>query len=91
MSGTEYGHVQVTRHLGKGVTVDAAPQRAKMDVGLLTHPGLYLRVEAGDIVLADQVVYRITGYDPDDYTLTLELLTDWRPGEKDDPNAKSQP
>jgi PAS domain-containing protein len=91
MSEAEYRDVQATRHLGIGVKVDVAPQRAKMAVSFLAHPGLYLRIEDGDIVLADQVVYRITGYNPADYTLTLELVKDWRPGEKDDPNAATQP
>lgn len=91
MSDPEYGDVQVTRHLGLGVKVDAAPQRSKMAVSFLAHPGFYVRVEDGDIVLADQVVYRITGYDPADCTLTLELVKDWRPGQKDDPNAETQP
>lgn len=84
MSEPEYGDIQLNRHLGKGTTVDAAPQRAKMAVSYLAHPGTYLRVEDGDIVIADQVVYRITGYDPDDCTLTLELI-------KDDPHAEAQP
>lgn len=71
--------------------VDEAPQRAKMDVDLLAQPGLYLRVAHGDVVIADQVVYRITGYNPDDCMLLLELVKDWRPGQKDDPNAEAQP
>ena len=91
MSDPEYGDIQLTRHLGIGVTVDKAPQRAKMDVDLLAQPGLYLRVEHGDVVIADQVVYRITGYDPASCTLTLELIKDWRPGQKDDPNAEERP
>lgn len=88
-SGNEYGDVQLTRHLGKGVTVDTAPQRAKMYVGALAS-NMYLRIDGGDIVIADQAAYRIAGYDPADCTLTLELLNDWRPGQKDDPNAKPQ-
>ncbi|WP_060905325.1 hypothetical protein [Streptomyces scabiei] len=91
MSDPEYGQVQVTRHLGIGIKVDEAPQKAKIDVGVLASPGMYLRIEDGDIVLADQVVYRINGYDPADCTLTLDLITDWRPGQKDDPNTKPQP
>ncbi|MFD9069160.1 hypothetical protein [Streptomyces lasiicapitis] len=91
MSDVEYGAIQVTRHLGVGTTVDVAPQLAKVAVSFLAAPGAYLRVEDGDIVIADQVVYRITGYDPTDYTLTVELLKDWRPGEKDDTNAEAQP
>lgn len=91
MADPEYGDIQISRQLGIGVTVDTAPQRAKMDVDAIGGPGLFIRVEGGDINIADQVVYRITGYNPDDCTLTLELLKDWRPGEKDDPNAEAQP
>lgn len=91
MSDPEYGDIRLTRHLGIGVTVDSAPQLAKMDVDILGQPGLYIRIEHGDIVIADQVVYRITGYDPANRTLALELLKDWRPGQKDDPNAETQP
>lgn len=88
-SGNEYGDIQLTRHLGKGVTVDAAPQRAKMYVGALAS-NMYLRIDGGDIVIADQVIYRITGYNPDDCTLTLNLVKDWRPGQKDDPHPGTQ-
>lgn len=91
MSGAEYGDIQISRHLGIGIKVDTAPQQTKMDVGFLANPGAYLRVEGGDVVIADQVVYRITGYGSADYTLTLDLVADWRPGQKDDPNAAPQP
>ena len=90
MIDPQYGDIQLTRHLGKGVVVDDAPQRAQMHVDAVGGPGLFIRVEGGDINIADQVVYRITGYNPDDCTLTLELLKDWRPGQKDDPNAETQ-
>ncbi len=90
MPDPQYGDIQLTRHLGIGVKVDSAPQRAKMHVDVLAS-GRYLRVEDGDIVIADQVVYRITGYDQGDRTLTLELIKDWRPGQRDDPNAEARP
>ncbi|MET8080001.1 hypothetical protein [Streptomyces sp. NPDC005303] len=90
MAAPVYGDVQITRHLGIGIKVDTAPRWAKMHVDILGQSGLYILIEDGDVVIADQVVYRITGYDPDDRTLTLELLTDWRPGQKDDPNAEKQ-
>ncbi|MDX2837999.1 hypothetical protein PV377_03095 [Streptomyces ipomoeae] len=89
MADPEYGDVQISRHLGIGIKVDTAPQRAKMHVSALAS-GFYLRVEGGDIVISDQVVYRITGYDTADCTLTLDLLKDWRPGQKDDPNTEPQ-
>ncbi|MET8978554.1 hypothetical protein ABZX85_23340 [Streptomyces sp. NPDC004539] len=89
MADSECGDIQISRHLGIGLKVEAAAQRAKMHVDALAS-GMYLRVENGDIVIADQVVYRITGYDTADCTLTLELLKDWRPGQKDDPNAETQ-
>lgn len=91
MSETEYGDIQLTRHLGRGVVVDEAPQRAKMHVDAVGRPGLFIRVEGGDINIADQVVYRITGYNPADCTLTLELVKDYRPGQKDDPSAEARP
>jgi hypothetical protein len=91
MGKPDHGEIQLTRHLGIGVTVDSAPQRATMDVDVLGQPGLYLRIEHGDIVIADQVVYRITSYNPADQTFALELLKDWRPGQKDDPNAEPKP
>lgn len=91
MSDDEYGHIVATRHLGIGVRIDEAPQRAKIAVDFLTTPAAYLRVEGGDIVIADQVVYRITGYDPTDCPLTTELIKNWRPDQKDDPNAGTQP
>jgi hypothetical protein len=90
MTDPEYGDIQITRHLGIGVKVDTAPQRAKMHVDALVS-GMYLRVENGDIVIADQVVYRITGYDPANCALTLELLMDWGPGGKNDPKAGTRP
>jgi hypothetical protein len=90
MSEPAYGDIQLTRHLGKGIVVDEAPQRAKMHVDSVGGPGLFTRVEGGDINIADQVVYRITGYNPHDCTLTLELVKDWRPGQKDDPHAETQ-
>ena len=91
MNEPEYGHLQVTRHLGIGLKVDTAPQRTKFDIGALTQSSTYLCVDDGHIVIADQVVYRITGYAPADCTLTLELVKDYRPGEKDDPNTGTQP
>ncbi|MEV4783992.1 hypothetical protein AB0K53_00810 [Streptomyces tuirus] len=91
MSEPERDSILLSRHLGIGVKVDTAPQRAKMDVSFLAAPGNYLRIENGDIVIADQVVYRIAGYNPDDCTLILELVKDWRPGQKDDPNAGPRP
>lgn len=90
MSSSDYGDIQISRRLGKGVTVDTAPQRAKAQLGLIANTNLYVRVEDGHIVIADQVVYQVTGYDPADYTLTLELIKDWRPGQPDDPGAATQ-
>lgn len=91
MNEPEYGPLQVTRHLGIGLKVDTAPKRTKFDIEALTQSSTYLRLDDGHIVIADQVVYRITGYDPADRTLTLELVKDYRPGEKDDPNSDAQP
>jgi hypothetical protein len=79
--------MQVTRHMGIGLKVDTAPQRTKFDLGVFTQTATYLRVDGGHIIIADQVVYEVTGYDPADCTLTLELVKDYRPGQADDPNA----
>jgi hypothetical protein len=48
-----YEDIQISRHLGRGVVVDTAPEYAKAHC-----------------------------------TLTLRLVHDWRPGQKDDPHAE---
>lgn len=75
---TESTAIVFTRHRGRGITVDEAPPRARMDLQVLANRYAYLHMTAPDvIVFADQVVYRITGYT--DGALELELVEDWRP------------
>ena len=68
-----------TRHPGQAITIDGpAPARTRLAVQALMDRYAYLHMPAPDqIVFADQVVYRITGYT--DGALELELVEDWRP------------
>lgn len=76
--GPQYADIVFTRHKGHGVTIDQAPPRARIAVHVLTDRNAYLYMRGPDqIVFADQVVYRITGYT--DGQLELELAEDWRP------------
>jgi hypothetical protein len=85
-----YEDLQVSLVLGRGVVIDVAPQHTKIAISALaaTHLGIRLDLP-GSIKLAEQVAYEITGYDPEDCTLTLRLTHDWRPGQKDAPPAAS--
>lgn len=75
---TESTAIVFTRHRGQGVTIDQAPAHARLEVRVLTDRNAYLYMPTPDqIVFADQVVYRITGYT--DGALELELAEDWRP------------
>lgn len=83
---TEPTAIKFTRHRGQAITVDEAPQRARMDVCVLADRYAYLHMPKPDvIVFADQVVYRITGYT--DGQLELELAEDWRPTSADEPKC----
>lgn len=79
------GEIQVTRQLGHGLIVTAAPPRARMGLALLANRshGLTM-VNADQINIADQVLYQVVGYDPEQAALLLELVEDWRPA----PTAK---
>jgi hypothetical protein len=83
-----YEDIQISRHLGRGVVVDTAPEYAKAHFSILNAQHIDLRLDTGGIRIAEQVEYEITGYDPADCTLTLRLVHDWRPGQKDDPHAE---
>lgn len=75
-----YEDVVFTRRLGHPISVDTAPRHTKMSLALLLTNGAYIHVHgSGHLVFADQVEYVITGYDPDDCALTLELVKDHRP------------
>lgn len=81
----EYGEIQIARHLGRGIVVEAAPGHAKAHIGILAATQVSVELQANRIRIADQVAYEITGYDPGDQTFTLRLDRDWRPGQKDSP------
>ncbi|MDX2702181.1 hypothetical protein PV350_04880 [Streptomyces sp. PA03-6a] len=77
-----YEPLTMTRELGHPITVDTAPARTKMDLGLLMNGRAYIYLLGdGSLNIADQVVYRITGYDPADGALLLELVADHRPAD----------
>ena len=77
------GEIQVTRHLGRGVIVEAAPQRALLGLRIirdLAWPANIVNDSAPDLVnIADQVLYRVVGYDAGHASLVVELVEDWRP------------
>ena len=89
------GEIQVSRHRGRGVVVDAAPARALIGLRIirdLAWPANIAEVGDPDLVnIADQVLYRVTGYDPGAASLIVELVEDWRPEptapEPDDPSV----
>lgn len=84
-----YEDLQVSLVLGRGLVVDTAPEHTKIAVGMLTAGHLGIRLDhPGHIKIAEQVAYEITGYDPADCTLTLRLVKDYRPGQKDAPPAE---
>lgn len=86
----EYEYVQVTRVRGRGLVVDTAPRHTKITLGILADGRFGIHFLRPDVInLADQVIYRITGWDPTDSTLTLELVEDWRPGTDTNPNTKA--
>jgi hypothetical protein len=73
------GDIQLTRQLGRGVVVETAPQRARIALTLLTDSSSMLAMRSVDqISIADQVLYRVTGYDPEHTALIVELVDDWR-------------
>jgi hypothetical protein len=88
---SEYGQIQISRHLGRGIVIDTAPEHAKAYIGILASTGNGVSVEDDAIRIADQVLYQVTGYDPADATLTLRLVHDWRPGHSDDPAPEALP
>lgn len=75
----EPADIVFTRHQGQAITIDGpAPARTRIHLTALMDRYAYLHMPAPDqIVFADQVVYRITGYT--DGALDLQLVEDWRP------------
>lgn len=78
-----YGDIQLTRKLGHGLIVDHAPARARIALSVLVDAKWGARLERSDLVnIGDQVLYRVTGYDPESAALLLDLVEDWRPAVK---------
>lgn len=74
------GDVQLTRLLGYGLRVDIAPPRTRMALTVLADHGWGAQMQGADCInIADQVLYRVVGYDPESAALLLELVEDWRP------------
>jgi hypothetical protein len=74
------GEIQLTRHLGRGVIVEAAPPRARIALTLLTNSSCMLAMRSVDLIdVANQVLYRAVGYDPEHASLIVDLVEDWRP------------
>jgi hypothetical protein len=74
------GEIQLTRKLGHGLIVETAPPRTRMALAVLANTGWGARVQGADCInIGDQVLYRVTGYDPEHAALLLELVEDWRP------------
>ncbi|MGW6292455.1 hypothetical protein [Streptomyces sp. NPDC055058] len=75
-----YQDIGVIRERGYGVRITEAPVRSKIaPLALLRHSS-WIELREPDLLnIADQVLYRITGWDPADSSLTVELVEDWRP------------
>lgn len=79
--GPQYADIVFTRHRGRAITVDTTPAPARTRIALRAFADryAYLHMPAPDqVVFADQVVYRVTGYDTATSALELELVEDWR-------------
>lgn len=85
----EYADIVFTRHQGQAITIDGpAPTHTRIALRVLADRYTYLHMAAPDtIVFADQVVYRVTGYDEGACALTLELVEDWRPAPDTEPSS----
>jgi hypothetical protein len=78
--GPQFADLMFTRHRGKAITIDSAPARTRISVQALVDRYAYLTMPRPDVVVfADQVVYRVTGWDLASRSLELELLEDMRP------------
>lgn len=78
--GPQYADLTFTRHRGRGITINSAPPRTRISMRSIIDRYSYLHMSASDrIVIADQVEYRVTGYDPALCALELELVEDMRP------------
>lgn len=75
---TGCGEIVFTSFPG-GVRVDRAPEMAAITLELLTQAcSHFMRVHGDLITIADQVVYRVTGYDFENKALLVRLVEDRR-------------
>jgi hypothetical protein len=73
------GEIQLSRVLGRGLVVDHAPARSRMALHVLADRGWGACLQGVDLVnIAEQALYRITGWDPESASLLLDLVEDWR-------------
>ncbi|MFI9154524.1 hypothetical protein [Streptomyces sp. NPDC053367] len=73
------GEITITRKRGHGLIVLEAPRRARIAVGLLADAKWGATMAGKDLInIAEQVLYQITGYDPDHAALVVQLVEDWR-------------
>jgi hypothetical protein len=73
------GEIQLSRVLGRGLVVDHAPARSRMALHVLADRGWGARLQGVDLVnIAEQVLYRITGWDAESGNLLIDLVEDWR-------------
>lgn len=82
LTGTEridYRSIDFVRVLGRGIVVKTAPQHALLGVGCLVS-NTFQFMDGDHILIADQVTYQVTGYDPVMCALKLALVEDHRPG-----------
>jgi hypothetical protein len=73
-----FGEIVITRTPGR-VEVVQAPQRARISLAVLTAGCQHeIRVQVNKIMLAEQVVYAVSGYDQDTACLEVVLVEDRR-------------
>lgn len=73
------GPITLTRRFGCGFTIQTAPHLARIALDILTDPTWPATMHGPDqINIADQMLYQVTGYDPETASLLLELVEDWR-------------
>jgi len=74
------GELQLSRQLGRGLIVDHAPPRVRMALHVLATAQYGAALQQPDMInVGDQVLYQVTGWDPESATLLLNLVQDWRP------------
>lgn len=72
--------IVVVRHRGRGLVVESAPEHARIPLARLVDRAWGLGLASADrIVLAEQVLYQVVGYNPATASLEVTLVKDWRP------------